>query len=319
MPSMYVTRRLPAAAMELLQGAGDVALWDREEIPVPPEILAHELQAAHGLLCLLTDSVDEGLLERAPGLKVVSNLAVGYDNIDVEACRRRGITVCNTPGVLTEATADLTWALLLATARRVGEAERCLRQGHWSTWSPMFMAGAEVSGATLGIVGLGAIGTAVARRALGFGMGILYHNRSRRPGLERDLGLERVELDELLSRSDFVSVHLPLTAATHQLLGERELRLMKPTACLINTARGAVVDEAALYRVMREGHLFGAGLDVFAREPLEPDSPLLTLPNLVLLPHIGSATVATRTAMACLAARNLVAVLQGRAPLHAVE
>ena len=319
MPKIYVTRRLPGAAMAMLHAAGQVSLWDEEDVPVSREELEKNIAAADGLLCLLTDTIDETLLEKAPKLQVVSNMAVGYDNIDVKACRRRGIVVSNTPGVLTEATADLTWALILATARRLGEAEGCLRQGQWTTWSPLFLAGAEVTGSTLGIIGLGAIGEAVARRARGFGMRILYHNRRRREELEEAWGVEPVSLEELLRTADFVSVHVPLNEKNHNLLGEEELMLMKPTACLINTARGAIVDEAALYRVLSRGHLFGAGLDVFAQEPLPGDSPLLTLPNVVLLPHIGSATVATRTAMAQLAAANLIQVLKGEAPYHEVE
>ena len=319
MPKMYVTRWVPPEALAMLRRRGEVKLWNREEEPVPRAELVRNLKEVHGLFCLLTDKIDEGLLQEAPSLKVVSNMAVGYDNIDVAACHRRGIVVCHTPGVLTEATADLTWALLLATARRLGEAERCLRQGQWSTWSPMFLAGAQVSGATLGIIGLGAIGTAVAHRAAGFGMRILYHHPRRRPEPEAALGAEQVTLPALLEEADFVSLHVPLREDTHHLLGEEELRMMKPTACLINTARGAVVDQEALVRVMKEGHLFGAGLDVYASEPLPPASPLLTLPNVVLLPHIGSATVATRTAMAVLAAQNLLRVLEGKAPHHRVE
>ncbi|HHW26387.1 MAG TPA: D-glycerate dehydrogenase, partial [Firmicutes bacterium] len=254
-----------------------------------------------------------------PRLKVVANMAVGYDNIDVAECTRRGIVVTNTPGVLTETTADLAFALILAAARRVTEAERYLRQGQWKTWSPMLLTGVDVHGATLGIVGLGRIGEAVARRARGFSMRVLYANRSARPEVEAALGIERRGLDELLKSSDFVSIHVPLNDSTRHLIGERELNLMKPTAVLVNTSRGPVVNERDLYRALKDRRIFAAGLDVFDTEPIRSDNPLLELDNVVLLPHIGSASIATRTQMAVMAARNLTQVLAGQTPQNPVN
>ncbi len=313
---IYVTRRLPEVAMRILEQAGAVKVWT-EDLPPPREVLEAEIAEVEGLLCLLTDVVDEMLLCRARKLKVVSNMAVGYDNIDVGACTARGILVTNTPGVLTETTADLTFALLLGVARRITEAERFLRAGQWETWSPMLLAGQDVYGAIIGIVGMGRIGQAVARRARGFDMQILYASRSAHPEVERTLGARRVQLEELLRNSDFVTLHVPLTPETRGLVGERELRLMKSTAILINTARGPVVDEVALVRALREGWIAGAGLDVYAQEPIAADHPLLKLDNVVLLPHIGSASVKTRTRMAVMAAENLVAALAGQLP-HSV-
>ena len=269
---------------------------------------------ASGLLCLLTDRVDEELLEKCPSLKIVANMAVGYDNIDVEACTRRGVLVTNTPGVLTESTADLAFGLILATARRIPEARDMLLQGRWRTWSPMFLTGQDVHGATLGIIGFGRIGQAVARRAAGFGMSVLYYSRHRYPELEEELGVQHRPLDDLLRESDIVSLHLPLSEDTRGFIGERELGLMKPSAILINTSRGPVVDELALYRALRDRRIWAAGLDVFEREPLPEDSPLRSLDNVVLLPHIGSASIQTRTAMAVLAAENVREyLLRGRA------
>ena len=319
-PLIFLTRRIPAEARTLLDQAATVRAWDHEEPPVPRPDLLQGVADANGLYCLLTDAVDEELLRAAPRLRVVSTMAVGYDHIDVAACTRRGIPVCNTPGVLTESTADLAFALLMAAARRLPEAERTLRQGRWQTWSPLFLAGQDVHGKTLGIIGAGRIGQAVGARARGFGMEVLYTARSSKPAFEAACQARRcADLDELLAASDFVSVHAPLTTETRHMIGERQLRRMKPTAILINTARGPLVDEAALRRALHEGWICAAGLDVFEREPLPTDHPLLQLPNVVALPHIGSASVATRTAMATLAAENLLAVLAGRTPAHCVN
>jgi glyoxylate reductase len=293
-------------------------MWDEEDVPVPRAVLEEKIVEADGLYCMLTERIDEPLLERAKKLKVVSNMAVGYNNIDVKAARARGIKVCNTPGVLTETTADLTFALLTATARRLIEASDFLRRGEWKTWSPMLLTGQDVYGATMGIVGLGRIGEALARRARGFDMRVLYYSRSRKPEAEERLGLVHAELDTLLRESDFVCIMTPYTPETHHLIGERELSLMKPTAILINTARGGIVDEQALYRALKNGIIRAAGLDVFEQEPVPTDHPLLTLPNVVALPHIGSASVATRVRMAELAAENLLKVLAGEQPPHEV-
>lgn len=318
-PRAYVTRKIPSEALDIVAASCDYRIWDSESEPVPRDALEAEISDADGVLTLLTERVDKRLLDAAPRLKVVANMAVGYDNIDVTECTRRGIVVTNTPGVLTETTADLAFALILAAARRVTEAERYLRQGQWKTWSPMLLTGVDVHGATLGIVGLGRIGEAVARRARGFSMRVLYANRSARPDVEAALGIERRGLDELLKSSDFVSIHVPLNDSTRHLIGERELNLMKPTAVLVNTSRGPVVNERDLYRALKDRRIFAAGLDVFDTEPIRSDNPLLELDNVVLLPHIGSASIATRTQMAVMAARNLTQVLAGQTPQNPVN
>ncbi|MBK8538805.1 MAG: D-glycerate dehydrogenase [Ardenticatenia bacterium] len=309
-PLVYLTRPLPEGAVEALAPHCEIAMYPLDE-PVPPDVLRAALADSEGLYCLLTDRIDAALLEAAPRLRVISQMAVGYDNIDVAACTARGIPVGNTPGVLTETTADLTFALMLATARRVVEAAEAVHSGQWRSWRPTWLIGADVWGATLGIVGMGRIGAAVARRAAGFGMRILYHNRSQTAEAAA-LGAEWVPLDELLAQSDFVSLHCPLTAETTGLVDEAFLRGMKRSAIFINTARGPMVDEAALYRALSEGWIHAAGLDVTAVEPIPMDSPLLTLPNCLILPHVGSATVATRRKMALMAADNLLAGLAGK-------
>ena len=277
-------------------------------LPPPREELLAATARADGLLCLLTDRVDTELLDGAPGLRAVANMAVGTDNIDLAECARRGVAVGNTPDVLTEATADLTFALILAAARRLLEAADAVRDGEWHTWEPAGWLGVDVHGATLGIVGLGKIGRAVLRRSEGFGMRMIHHNR--RSGLS---------LDTVLAESDFVSLHCPLNEHTRGLIGERELGLMKPTAILVNTARGEIVDSAALARALSDGSLGGAALDVTDPEPLPPDDPLLRAPNLIVLPHIGSASRAARESMADLAADNLLAALAGRPMPHPAD
>lgn len=315
---VFITRKIPESALRQIESVCRVEMWEEEDVPVPRSVLEEKIEEIDGLYCMLTERIDEPLLERAKTLKVISNMAVGYNNIDVEAAKKRGIAVCNTPGVLTETTADLTFALLMATARRLIEASDFLRNGRWKTWSPMLLTGQDVYGATMGIIGLGRIGEALARRARGFDMRVLYYNRSRKQEAEERLGLAYTDLDTLLSESDFVCIMTPYTPETHHLIGERELSLMKPTAILINTARGGIVDEAALYQALKQGTIRAAGLDVFEKEPVDPDHPLLTLPNVVALPHIGSASVETRTKMAELAADNLLKVLAGEQPKHLV-
>jgi glyoxylate reductase len=300
--------------MDILHADCDVRMWDQEDASPPRPVLLEAVADAEGLVCLVTERVDEELLRHAPRLRVVANVAVGYDNIDVAACTRRGVVVTNTPDVLTEATADFAWALLLAAARRVVEGDRLVRSGQWRSWGLGLLLGQDVYGRTLGIVGLGRIGAAVARRARGFGMRVLYTNPRRRPELEAELGVEYADLEALLQHSDFISLHVPLTPQTRHLLNRERLRLMKPTAILVNTARGPVVDEEALVEALRERRIWAAALDVYEREPLPPDSPLLRLDNVVLAPHVGSATHTTRTRMAELAAENCVAVLTGRTP-----
>lgn len=318
-PRVYVTRRLPEPALDAIAAACDCRVWPETDVPVPRGELIRQVADVDGILALLTERIDGELLDAAPRCRVVANMAVGYDNVDVAALTARRVLLTNTPGVLTETTADLTFALILATARRLIEADRFLREGRWKTWSPLLLAGQDVHGATLGIIGCGRIGAAVARRARGFQMKVLYFNRRRAPDLEAELGLEYCAMDDLLRRSDFVSILVPLSPETRHLIGARELSLMKPTAVLVNTARGAVVDEQALYEALRSKRIWGAGLDVFEVEPVPPDHPLLGLDNVVALPHIGSASVATRTRMALLAVENLVSALSGRRPPNLVN
>ncbi len=316
-PRVFVTRRIPDRALRLLQAHADTRVWP-DPLPPIPDALRHECARADGLFCLLTDHVDAALLDAAPRLKVISTMSVGYDHIEVDACRARNLLLGYTPGVLDDATADLAFALLMATARRIAEADRYVRAGEWRTWSPDLLTGAEVHDATLGLIGFGRIGQAVARRAVGFGMRVGYASRAPRPEVAEPLGAEYLPLEALLRRSDFVSLHVPLTPETSPLIGARELAWMKPTARLINTSRGPVVDPGALTNALAEGRIAGAGLDVFETEPLPMDSPLLRLPNVTLLPHIGSATVATREKMARMAAENLVAGLRGQPLPHPI-
>jgi glyoxylate reductase len=299
---VFVTRRLPGDALDRLAAAGhEVDVWP-DRSPPPPKALREHTVQADALLSMLTDRIDSDLLEAAPRLRANANYAVGSDNIDVEAARDRGIAVGVTPGVLNDATADIAFALLLAIARRLPEGEAAVRSGEWTTWEPDWLLGRDVHGATLGIVGRGRIGDAVARRAEGFGMTVVHHSRS-----------SGIPLEELLERADFVSLHVPLTPDTRHLIDAAALARMQPTAYLVNTARGGVVDQDALAAALRDGTIAGAALDVTDPEPLPPDDPLLDAPNLIVLPHLGSATHATRRAMAELAVDNLLAALDGKA------
>ncbi len=316
--SVYLTRVIPAPALEYLQGRCRCRFWEEEEVPVPREVLLREVEDVQGLYCMLSDRIDREVIDCAPGLKVISTMAVGYDNIDVQYARQKGITVTHTPGVLTDATADLAFALLLAAARRLVEANRIVHAGGWKTWAPLFMAGREIYGAALGIVGFGRIGQAMARRARGFDMEVYYYSRSRKKEAEEETGAVYLPLEELLQRCDFVSLHVPATPETEKMIGAPELDMMKESAVLVNTARGTVVDEEALYNALRAGKIWAAGLDVFAVEPVDPQHPLLGLSNVVALPHIGSAGVDTRYKMARMAAEDLVRVLNGEQPLHPV-
>ncbi len=316
-PKVFVSQPVPQPAIDLLREHCEVIARE-EEGPLSPPGLRAAIADVDGLLCLLTDRIDAEVLAAAPRLKIVANMAVGYNNIDVAAATARRVAVTNTPGVLTETTADLAFALILATMRRLGEAERFLRAGKWKHWSATLLLGSDVYGKTLGIVGMGAIGKAVARRARGFDMPLLYHNRKPDRAAEAELGARYVSLDELLSQADIVTLHTPYTPETHHLIGAPELKRMKPSAFLINTARGAVVDEAALAEALHAGTIAGAGLDVFEDEPrIHPR--LLDAPNTVLLPHIGSASIETRTAMATTAARNILAALFGERPPNLVN
>lgn len=312
-PLVAVTRPIPEAGMVLLRNACDVRQWE-DELPPSPEQLDALLEGVDGALTLVTDTIDAEVLDRHPQLRVVSNFAVGYDNVDADAATARGVAVCNTPGVLTDATAELAFALLMATARRIPESVEYVRDGHWKTWGPLLLLGQNVTNATIGIVGFGRIGQAVAKMASGFGMTILAADRSPDTKDTQGLDVRFVDLDTLLVEADFVTLHVAYSPETHHLIGERELGLMKPTAILINTARGPVVDTDALVHALESGQILAAGLDVTDPEPLPADHRLVALPNCVVLPHIGSATVQSRDAMAVLAARNLIAVLEGHEP-----
>ncbi|MGD0058600.1 MAG: D-glycerate dehydrogenase [Verrucomicrobiia bacterium] len=308
--NVFVTRRIPAESLDVLRRADVKINVDDGETPLPRADLLARVHDCDGVIVTGADSIDAPFLDAAPRLKVVSCLAVGYDNIALAEATRRRIAVTNTPGVLTDACADLAWALILGVARRVVEGDRLTRSGEWRGFSPTLLLGVDVAGKTLGIVGAGRIGAAVAKRATGFSMRILYFARTAKPEMEA-LGAKRVTFDEVLRESDFLSVHVPLTPETRHLFGETEFRKMKPTARFINMARGQVHDEAALVRALREGWIAGAGLDVYEHEPaINPG--LVQMPNVLLLPHIGSATVETRRRMAILAAENLLAVLDGR-------
>ncbi|MCC6458246.1 MAG: D-glycerate dehydrogenase [Caldilineaceae bacterium] len=310
-PQVVVTRRIPHAGLELVQEQADIRLWDSDE-PIPRATLLEWVQGIDGLYCLLTESIDDELLDAAgPTLKVVSTLSVGYDHIDVDACTRHHVAVGNTPGVLTDTTADLAIGLLLATARRIPESIDAVRRGEWTTWKPEWMAGYDVYGSTVGIVGLGRIGTAFAKRLQGFDCRILYYNPEPNPANADAVGAEYVEMDTLLAESDFISIHTALTEQTQHLFDAEAFRKMKPTAILINTSRGGTVDQEALYQALVNGEIAAAGLDVTTPEPLPADHPLLQLPNCVILPHIASASYATRARMALLAAENVIAGVKG--------
>jgi glyoxylate reductase len=316
---VFVTRQIANSALERLRAIASVTVWPGA-MPPPTPALQAALADADAVLSMVTDRIDARLIAASPRLSVISNMAVGVDNIDLPAATRAGVAVGHTPGVLTDATADLAFGLLMATARRIVEADRHVRAGSWRTWGPMTLLGREIHGATLGIVGWGAIGQAMATRAAGFGMRVLYlkprrnSERQRRAYSRALSSAEPVSLLRLLAESDFVSIHVPLTPATRHLLGAREFARMKPGAILINTARGAVVEQAALYRALKSGHLGGAGLDVTDPEPVAQGDPLLRLENVVITPHIGSAGTATRTKMAEMAADNILSVFAGERP-----
>jgi glyoxylate reductase len=312
-PRVFLTRELPPEPMARLREQTELTVNTEDRALQRHELLAGA-RGHHGLLCLVTDRVDDELLDAAPSLRAVANYAVGYDNVDLDAATRRGIPVTNTPDVLTAATADMAFTLLLAVARRLVEGHDLVRSRRWEGWGPLQLLGVEVTGATLGLVGLGRIGRAMVPRAKGFGMEVLYWNRSRLSEAdERQLGVRYAPLDELLARSRFVSLHVAATSETRHLIDAEALRRIGPEGFLINTARGTIVDEAALTRALRERVIAGAGLDVFEREP-EVTNGLVDLPNVVLAPHLGSATLATRTAMGNLAVDNLLAALRGERP-----
>ncbi len=315
---IFVTRRVPEAGLELLRSQGAEVEVAPEDRPIRPDELLAAVRDRDGVLCHLTDPVDQAVLAAAaPRCRVFATYAVGYNNIDIAAATALGIVVTHTPDVLTETTADLAWALLMSAARRIVESDAFVRSGRWTGWGPMQFLGQDVYRATLGIIGPGRIGTAVARRGRGFDMPVLYVARGSHADLE-SMDARRVELDTLLAESDFVSLHVPLTPETRHLIGARELGLMKPTAVLINTARGPVVDEAALVTALREGRIAAAGLDVYENEP-QPAPGLTELPNVVCISHLGSATRGTRTEMSLMAARNLLAGMAGKRPPNPIN
>ncbi len=310
-PRILVTRNIPRPALERLDEVFELELH-ASDTAIPRDRLLDAVQDKDALLCLLTDAIDAELLDAAPRLKCVSNLAVGYNNIDLDHATRKGIVVCNTPGVLTQSTADLAWALILACARRVVESDRYVREGRFEGWGPMLMLGVDVFGKTLGIIGIGRIGSAVARRAEGFGMRVIWFDPLVDPKTVAS-EYERTDLRHLCANSDFITIHAPLTPATEHLISGEEFALMRPQTILINSARGPLVDEAALIQALRNRQIAAAGLDVYEREPEIP-AGLLELDNAVLLPHIGSASVETRTKMALMAAENAIAVISGKTP-----
>jgi len=320
--SIFVTRRIPGDGIPMLESKYELDIWDKRAPPNKDEI-ARRAKHCSGLISLLSDPIDDLLMDELSNLKIISQYAVGYDNIDVEAATKRGIMVTNTPGVLTDTTADLAWALIMATSRRLVEADSYVRDGKWAVaWGPSLLTGQDVHGKTLGIIGLGRIGSAVARRAKGFDMEILYHTRSRNQYTEEvdnELGGTRVSIDVLLNKSDIVSIHVPLNEQTHGMIGRDELIAMKKTAVLVNTSRGAVVDEEALVWALQSSEIWAAGLDVFEEEPTPKDNPLLSLSNVVVTPHIASASIATRSEMGVICARNLIAGLKGDKPPNLVN
>ena len=308
-PIVYVTRIIPDAGLDLLRDACEVRLWEGD-LPPSRATLIKEIADVDGILCLLTDKIDGKVMDSAPNLKVISNFAVGYDNINIPSATERKLPVGNTPGVLTETSADFTFALLMSAGRRIVEGEKYIKAGKWQTWSPTMLLGQDIYGATLGIVGFGRIGQAVARRARGFGMRILYHGGSNE-AMAQELGAEKCDLDDLLRESDYVSLHSPLNDDTYHLIDEGALKLMKTTAILINTARGGIVDPEALYFALKNEQIAYAALDVTEPEPINLDDPLLTLDNCLVVPHIASSSVATRDKMAMMAAENLLAGVRG--------
>ena len=319
-PRVFVTRAIAQEALDKIAQATEMEVWP-EELPPPYEVLLKKARDAEGLVTLLSDRVDAALMDTAPKLRVVSNMAVGYDNISIAEATKRHIVIGYTPGVLTETTADLAFALLMAAARRVVNADNYTRKGQWKTWGPKILLGQDIHNATLGIIGLGRIGAEVAKRGRGFNMKVLYYDEIRQSKeIEKQLGVEYVpDLAKLLPRADFVSVHVPLLPQTRHLIGVAEFALMKPTAVFINTSRGPVVDQRALYKALKSAQIFAAAIDVTEVEPIPSDDPLLTLDNIIITPHIASASFNTRRNMALMVAENLLAGLRGQAPPNCVN
>jgi len=318
-PKVFVTREMPERGLRIIEERFDAEIW-RDYAPPPKKTIMDKAAKVDALATLLSDKIDAEVFDAAPKLKIVAQMAVGFDNIDVAEATKRGIYVTNTPGVLTETTADFAWALLMAVARRVVEADRYVRSGQWKvSWHPMMMQGRDVYGATLGIVGLGRIGCAIAKRAKGFDMKVLYYDVIRRPDFEKEHNIEFTDIDRLFKEADFVTINAPLTKETHHLVDERKLRSMKRTAYLVNNARGPILDEKALYKALKEGWIAGAALDVFEQEPTPMDNPLLQSSNVVVAPHISSASYETRSRMAEIVAENLVAFFERKTPPNLVN
>jgi len=319
---VFITRKIPQEGLDMLAERVELSVWP-SEYPPTKEKIVEKAKNCQGIITLLSDPIDADMIAQLPNLKVIAQYAVGYDNIDVKEATRRGIIVTNTPGVLTETTADLVWSLIMSTTRRIVEADRYIRDGKWNVaWGPELLLGLDIHGATLGIVGMGRIGQAVAKRTQGFNMRVLYHSRSYNEEIteiEKLVGAQSTDLDTLLRESDIVSLHVPFTSDTQHMIGEKELRQMKKGSILVNTSRGQVVDQDALYSALSSGHLGGAGLDVFREEPIPKDSPLLKLTNVVLAPHIGSASKKTRTTMATMCAMNIISALNGEKPPNIVN
>lgn len=318
-PKVFVTREMPERGLRIIEERFDAEVW-RDYAPPPKSKIIEKAAKVDAFATLLSDKIDAEVFDAAPNLKIVSQIAVGFDNIDVIEATKRGIYVTNTPGVLTETTADFAWALLMAVARRVVEADRYVRTGKWKVgWHPMMLQGRDLYGATLGIVGLGRIGSAIAKRAKGFDMKVLYYDVIRRPDLEKEYGMQFTDVDALFQNADFVTINVPLTKQTHHLVDEKRLKSMKKTAYLVNNARGPVVDEKALYEALKEGWIAGAALDVFEQEPTSVQNPLLNLNNVVVAPHISSASYETRSKMAEMVAENLVDFFEGKTPPNLVN
>jgi len=314
---VFVTRKIPEPGLELLRKKHEIEVFPYDRIPRKEEIIKG-LKGKEGLLCLLTDPIDREIINSEPKLKMIANYAVGFDNIDIKAANKKKIPVSNTPGVLTDATAEMAWALLFSCARRIVEADKFTRKGNFNGWGPMLMIGQDLENKTLGIIGAGRIGTAMALKSQGFNMKVLYYSRNKNQELENKLNAEKVNLEKLLEKSDFISIHVPLTDKTKHMIGKRELKKMKKTAVLVNTARGPVFDEEALVKALKEKWIFAAGLDVYENEP-NINKGLFELDNVILQPHSASATVASRTKMAVIAAENMIAGLAGEIPLNCVN
>ena len=319
---VFVTRKIPDEGLRMITDRFDTSIWPSDNPPSVQEIIQNA-EDCEGIVTLLSDPISQDVISKLSKLKVIAQYAVGYDNIDVSFATNRKIAVTNTPGVLTETTADLAWTLIMATARRIVEADSYVRDGKWDVaWGPRLLLGSDIYGATLGIIGLGRIGSAVARRALGFNMKILFHTRSENEytkEIESKANGIRTDLPTLLQESDIISLHIPLSSETFHLLGEKAFKLMKPGAVLVNTSRGAVIDEDALFEALKSGQIGAAGLDVFEQEPLQKNSPLMKIPNVILAPHIGSASTKTRATMAKMCAENLIVALSGERPPNLVN